>query len=174
MKDEELMKWQKNVDRQFVQLLKKRVIYFLWAFVCAFSFFLFSYGLIFNFLANGEIAAASLLNSVAIIFFLILEKVEGYYSKRYKERLKKEGKKLSKFGRVYHSGEHMAMKSALYFFYVELLVCVAIVEVKPDFPVLGNMTEYFQSVQYGILLLIATDTFLQQMFKDEKQIKNEQ
>ena len=157
---------------QFIQILKKRIIYFCWAFVCAFSFFLFSYGLIFKFLANSEIAAASLLNSLAIIFFLILEKVEKYYSKRYKEKLKKEEKKLSKFGVVYHSGEHMAMKSALYLFYIGLLVCVAIVEVKPDFPVLRDMTEYFQSVQYGILLLIATDIFLQQMLKDENKEYN--
>ena len=154
---------------QFMQILKKRITYFCWAFAAAFSYFLISYVIIFKLLVNGDIAASTLLNSLTIIFFLVLGELENHRVKKYKEKPKKEDKSIfSRIARAYYyEAPDMSMKSALYLFYIGLLVCVAIVEVKPDFPVLRDMTEYFQSVQYGILLLIATDIFLQQMLKDE-------
>ena len=60
-----------------------------------------------------------------------------------------------------------SFKAAIYLFYVVILVISGINVANPDF--IGPIfNDYLQSVQYGILILIAADAFLGQVFKDTK------
>jgi hypothetical protein len=59
-----------------------------------------------------------------------------------------------------------SVKSALYLYYIGILVCTAIVVAEPEFPYLSDLKGYFQSVEYGILILIAADVFIDRLFKD--------
>jgi hypothetical protein len=49
---------------------------------------------------------------------------------------------------------------------LSILICTAIIAAEPEFPYLSNLKGYFQSVEYGILILIAADVFIDRLFKD--------
>ena len=132
----------------------------MWTVAIACSFFLFSYGFVFRYLANENILTATIYNSFAIIFFLIIEKA-GTVSRKETQK-----KKPSAFWQHLWFAGGVSNKSVLYLFFIWLLMCMAIVAAEPDFPVLGNMKGYFESTQYGFLILIATDAYLEQVFKD--------
>jgi len=142
----------------------------LWTIVIAFSFFLLSYLFIFQSVTNQNILTATIWNSAAIIFFLILGKIELPAARKKKAKKREYPRILQLFHEVTAS---VSIKAALYFFYIVLLMCTAIIAVEPDFPILHNLGDYFRSVYYGLLVLIATDKFLEQMFKDENSIEVE-
>jgi len=92
-----------------------------------------------------------------------------------KLRKKAEEKKLNLLLRLikyYLSGP--SVKSALYLFYIAVLICTAVlyaghsIEIVFDDTILAS-SEYFGSVRYGLLVLIAADKFTEQLFKDIKE-----
>jgi len=58
-----------------------------------------------------------------------------------------------------------SFKSALYLFYFVVLVFATVDTASPG-RYSDEFSTYLQSVQYGILLLLAADTFIGQIFKD--------
>jgi len=65
-----------------------------------------------------------------------------------------------------------SIKSAVYFFYIVVLVVTAIRAAQPDFPIWPglfgdtHLDPYLLSVRYGMLLLLAADKFLEQITQD--------
>ena len=115
---------------------------------------------------GGNVLAATFWNLGIILVFILVEKVEYYFLS--KMCLTDGDKKVSiprRILRSYLTGA--SIKSALYFFYMGILICTAILAADPDFsPFLHEMRYYFLSVRYGILFLIAADKFFDQLFKD--------
>jgi len=114
--------------------------------------------------ADGNVLTASLLNAGYIVVFILLEKIETYICKKIKAR--NAGKEPGLLLRLYYSYMSGAsLKSALYLFYFVILV-YATVDIASPGLFSDEFSGYLQSVQYGILLLLAADTFITQLSKD--------
>ena len=144
-------------------MIKKKVSKFIWAVWFALGHYALT-AIVFNSMAGRSLIAVTVLNFALIIFFLVLEKVENYFVIKIKAREQK--KKPSVFTKIliaYLGG--ISFKTALYLFYIFILVCSGINAVEPDF--FGEVfKDYLLTVEYGILVLVAADSFLSQLFKD--------
>jgi len=149
--------------------LKRRAKYILISAAMAIGFFLVSYHVIFWNIAGGNILAATIWNLAIIFLILIVEKLEIYIIEKIssKMRSKKKHPLFLKFREQWL--DDASVKSYLYCFYIGVLVCSALIAADPYFPVLGGMSDYFLSTRYGILVLVAVDKFLEQVFKDLKE-----
>ena len=130
------------------------------------GYFVCSYVLVYNSFGNEELFAATVGNIIFIFFILALDKAERYLYKNMAKKLENKKDKKSTFLYKIIKSDDIPIRAGLYFFYIVLVICSAIVAADPKFPYLENMTGYFQSVEYGILVLIAADGFMGQLFKD--------
>jgi len=147
-----------------MHIIIKRFLYFLSALWIAIGFFYCSLW-IFHGVANNDVFYATILNTALILGFVILDKFEDQLYIRLK--LSSEKKKpgiLKKIAIYYFTGA--SFKTSLYLFYFVMLICNALVSADPDFPVLRDLTDYFKTVYYGILILFAADTFLTRLLDD--------
>jgi len=147
-----------------METLKKKAKYTLQATIIAVSFYLFT-TFIFIDVADSNVLAATIINIGVIFFFVCLEKVEHYVIA--KLRIMAEKQKLNLLKRIfkkYYQGP--SVKSSLYLFYIVVLVVTALLAADPNFPIPFGSNEYFASVRYGLLILIAADKFMEQLFKD--------
>ena len=142
---------------------KKKVGKFIWAVWFALGHYALT-AIIFNSLARQSLMAVTVLNFALIVFFLVLEKVEN--SLVFKLKASEQKSKPSFYKKIliaYLGG--ISFKTALYLFYIFILVCSGINAVEPGF--FGEVfKDYLLTVEYGILVLVAADSFLNQLFKD--------
>jgi len=153
-----------------MKIFKKRLFYFLSALWYAFFFFWLTTNIYYG-VANLNLLYATIWNTALIVGLVIWDKVEERIYVRIKPR--DENVKpgiLKRIGLIYFGGA--TFKTALYLFYFVMLIANALVTADPDFPFLSNLTGYFKSVYYGILILFAADTFLTRLLDDvqEKRI----
>jgi hypothetical protein len=95
-----------------------------------------------------------------------MDSVEGIiYKKKYPNGGKR---KPNIYSKVYRN---VSFTPALYLFHFGVQICVALIAAEPDFPILGDMGDYFLSVQYGLLVLLAGDMFSESIFKDLSKIR---
>ena len=143
--------------------LKKKIIKFLWTVWFAFGHFWLT-TLIFNNFARRSMITATALNFALIIIFLIEDRLGDYFAK--KLNAKEQGQKHNIFARMFMAYfNSVSFKTALYLFYIFVLICIAIDNVEPDF-FDEHFSLYLLTVEYGILVLVAADTFLNQFLKD--------
>jgi len=146
-----------------LKTLKKKIIKFIWAALFAWGFF-WTTVLIFNNVAGRSMIANTVLNFVLIIIFLLEDLVGDYYLSKKKEKAQDE--KPGLFQRMIASYlSSVSFKTALYLFYIAILVFSAIDSVEPEL-FNEDFSMYLTSVEYGILVLVAADNFLQQFLKD--------
>ena len=141
-------------------------IYVLKSVFMACMYLFASYSLVYKDLAGGNLLAASIYNIVFIFVLLTMDKVETYLWKKVRKKKNTIPEKPSTFKKI--KGVlflDVPFKTGLYFFYIFLLVCSAIVTAEPDFPVISNFSNYLKSVYYGLLVLMATDKFLELVLK---------
>jgi len=152
-----------------MKLFKRKVSYVLWAIAYAYFIF-FLTQIIYSAIADGNASIATIGNMAMIIIFVITEKVEYFLAPRvYKFSKRKNinffAKKIAEILIGYWTGP--SFKAAMYFFYIVVIFYTALLAAGtsfiPDFP-----EGYLTSVRYGILLLIAADKFMEQIFKDIK------
>ena len=150
-------------------MLKKKAIFVLYAAVYAYGVYLLT-AFIFTTVARGDILVATIWNLAIIVTFVFLEKIENFAVIRLKSGLARTGKQPGipkKLLISYLSGA--SIKSALYLYYIVILALSAILAADPEFSALqGGWSGYLLSMRYGILVLIATDKFFDQIFKDIK------
>ena len=147
-----------------MKILRKRVFYLLGTALAAYSYFIMT-DWIFQEVAEGDMLTMMIWNLMLILSWLAMDKMEKYIYRWVKARDKKKGVTWwSKALAVMFY--NISLKSALYFFYIGVLVCYAILAADPDFPHISHMGDYLQSVYYGALILFATDKLLGQVFKD--------
>lgn len=146
---------------------KKRILYILQSAGLGFCYFFLSYHLVFKNLAEEDVFLATIWNLLLIFIILAIERIEVYIAIKFSSRIRqKKANMLSKILDIYF--KEASLKSALYCFYIVLLICIALLAANPEFEPLGDMSDYFLSVRYGILVLIAVDKFMDQVFKDLK------
>jgi hypothetical protein len=144
-------------------MLRKKVIKFFWAVFFAIGHYLLTV-IVFNNVAGRSMIAATVLNFALIMIFLIEERIGDYYIA--KQGAKEQSKKQSIFKRIFKSYfNSVSYKTALYLFYIFILICSATDRVEPDL-FNENFSRYLLTVEYGILVLVAADTFLNQFDKD--------
>jgi len=148
-------------------MYKKRVFYVIQSAVLGFLYFFLSYHIVFRSWAEEDVFLATIGNLLLIFVILVVERMENYIAIKLSSRVKqKKTHMLSKILDVYL--KEASLKSALYCFYIVLLICIALLAANPEFEPLRDMKDYFLSVRYGILVLIAVDKFMDQVFKDLK------
>ena len=140
------------------------------------SFYAFGiYGItsaIYFLVADRNVLVATIWNMAMIIYFIILEKVEYYFYNKLKTR--ETDKKFKLPLRIYNAYLKWSVyggasfKSAMYFFYIVVTIYNALVAAEPSLAVRVIPDDYLLSVRYGILVLIAADKFMEQIFKDIK------
>jgi hypothetical protein len=126
---------------------------------------------IYTLFSEANILIATLANIALIFFVLVQEKIELSLLKKAHDKylVKSRGRIASLALTLYRSWtEDASIKAGLYCFYIVLLLCTAIVSAKPEFPLLREHINYFNSVRYGLLILLASDKFMSQVFNDLK------
>jgi hypothetical protein len=144
-------------------MLKKKIIKFFWASLFAFGHFGLT-AIVFNNVAHRSLIAVTVINFALIIVFLIEDRVADYFTA--KRKVKEQGKEqniLTKLLKSYLNS--VSFKTALYLFYIFILICSAIDNVAPGY-FSEDFSIYLLTVEYGILVLVAGDTFLNQFLKD--------
>jgi len=146
-----------------MKLIRKKVKYMIWATIYALGHWSLTQSIFWG-MANMNVLVASLLNAGYIVLFIVLEKIEIYICKKIKARnTGREPGLILKMYYSYMSG--VSLKTALYLFYFVILVHATIHMASPGV-FSDEFGDYLQSVQYGILLLLAADTFVAQLHKD--------
>ena len=116
-------------------------------------------------IAKGNILSGTIWNIALILFFVAIDKIENYLLATLKPR--KSGKRfgfLKSWLKNYLYGP--SMKSAIYLFYIIVVAKTAVLTADPEIGLLFGSSDYFLSMRYGILVLVASDKFLEQTIKD--------
>jgi len=143
--------------------LFKKVKYFISAAIFALAHWSLTQTIFWG-IADTNVLTASLINAGYIVVFIFLEKIEIFIYKKVKAR--NADKPPGLFLRLYYSYMTGAsLKSALYLFYFVVLIIATVDTASPEM-YSQEYSDYLQSVQYGILLLLAADTFVTQLSKD--------
>jgi len=146
-----------------MKTLKVKIVKFIWAVFFAWGFFWFSI-IIFNNVAARSMIATMALNFALIIAFLIEDAVADYFYAKKKPAEQSEPPGL--FKRMINAYfTSVSFKTALYLFYIAILIWSAIDTVEPEL-FNEDISLYLTSVEYGILVLVAADNFLQLFLKD--------
>ena len=146
-------------------MLKKRAVYVFKNILWACFYFILSYYIIFIDIANRDLLTGTILNIIFIFILLFMEKLENYVFYKIVDKLKSREKPTIVLKIISYISNDVPFKPALYFFYIVVLICSAILSAEPEFRYLSYMSDYFKTVDYGILVLLACDQFLSQVFK---------
>ena len=124
-------------------------------------------------LAKYSMVYAYLGNIVMIILGLLLDEIipATYRSRKFTEQLKQE-KNLKENLRIIRLqlDNFISFKTALYLFYILILVIAQIREFAPDL-ITGNLRNFILATEYSILLLVAFDALIKQFYDDRKRIE---
>jgi hypothetical protein len=143
------------------------VEYVLGAIAIAYGFY-FLTGYIFAVVTERNLLHATIWNVALIFVFVAIDKFNYFTAPRVYAWLMRHGRKTV-FSRTYRwVMEDVSLKSGMYFYYMAVLVCMALLYADPTIEPLAQMAEYFRSMYYGILILIASDKFLGQVYQDVK------
>ena len=151
--------------------LKKKLYFITWAVVIAYGHLFFSQ-VIFWMVADGHVLTAAIWHMFSIIGFLIYDKLANYIHKKIQPKDKSHKPNfVRRILNAYLGGS--SFKTGLYLFYIGILALSAINASDPilfeDVRHFGQFTftsDYLVSVEYGILILIAVDTFIAHLTKD--------
>ena len=126
----------------------------------SFIFAFMSFGTFMNH-ADQSMIAVTAINFALILFFLLFDKFCDFLVPKLQARKQNT---LTEW-LLWFMDDDVSFRSALYLFYIIILICLALEAVEPGlFP--GRFSLYLVSIEYGILVLIAFDIFLNQFFKD--------
>jgi len=139
----------------------------------AIALFNLTFFVIWHYLARGDILLAYILNGVIILLITIKVKMKlNYLHNRTSAPCK--NKRLSIFLDYFilEKQNLNSVKTSLYLLYIFVLVSSHILRINPYlFELSENTRNYFSTIGYGLILLIAVDKFVNQFMKDNKRIK---
>lgn len=142
-----------------MQTWKRKAVHFLKAVFVASLYYLVTYYLIYLVVAKEDKLAMTLWNLAFIIGMIALDKIEQLVIKRYYLK----GTENGELATLSSDFLIIPFKAGLYLFYIVVVLCVAILAAEPQFPLLSDVSGYFLSVYYGILLVVAADKFNETM-----------
>jgi len=139
----------------------------LFASVHGIIFFIFTCQFNYYFIAGRDVLRATVLNMFAVVLFLMVDKWEVHMAARLAEQVEEgDATPLTKSLFSFFNWGGISAKTGLYWFYVVLLFLMAIVAADPSFPVLNAYRNYFDTVSYGLLILITYDKFLERIIAE--------
>jgi len=146
-----------------------KLVFILETIVTALVFGLVTYFIIYERLADGHRLTAYIYNLALIAIILILDKVtdtimmtDGFLKKDY-------GVIRNFLSRVLFVTHFVSFKTALYLFYIVMLIMSRISILEPDI-IDRYQLGFIYSVEYGIVLLIPLDKFIDLITKDDRRI----
>ncbi|MCL2446799.1 MAG: hypothetical protein FWD06_08550 [Oscillospiraceae bacterium] len=152
---------------QTLQILKRKAVLVLWAAFTAWGYFWITL-LIYD--RTPSLLMATVLNAFLTIFMLLFDITSDLiYHACYKYISGSRNFFLRMLNGFFGAS---SIKSAVYFFYIVVLIVTAIRAAQPDFPIWpglfgdDHLDPYLLSVRYGMLLLLAADKFLEQITQD--------
>ena len=151
-------------------ILKNKLMYFISTLLVALVYFFVTY-MIFYVYVNEDLFYATIINSFYIIFIVIMERIENSLVR--KLRLENETKKLGCLAKLFLKINHLTTDrscgiAALYLFYLIVIILTALITAKPEVTFLNRFcSTYFQSLSFGLLILITSDQFMKEMFNNK-------
>lgn len=133
---------------------------------------IFSYTIIYQRMANENIFHSYLYNVIFILIAIIADKLARVMLAKLKQKPLN-----SKFGAIVRQilyaadFELLSLKSGLYLFYMATLIFSKIIALDPPFEVPYTVYRFITFVEYGLVLLVAFDKFVDQFTKADKYIK---
>jgi len=143
------------------------LLYAFYAVIMAVSYGLFTYFGIFARGAEGFALRTYIWNLALITIVLLIDKLYLFKLKKSAEKRKAANKKY----RVLH---FVSFKASLYLFYIfalissRLMLLLDVGEMEAAY----NFRNYLLSIEYGLILLVAADKFIDQFAKDKKQMRD--
>jgi len=143
-------------------------MYSLYAVIMAVIYGLFTYFGIFARGESGFILRTYIWNLAMIILVLLIDRI--YLAKLKKKANKRKSE--NKRAKVLH---FVSFKASLYLFYMfaliasRLLLILDFSELSREVERLYSFQDYILSIEYGLILLVAVDKFIDQFIKDKKQ-----
>jgi len=132
---------------------------------------LFAYYIIYERLAFGHPVIAYIMNLLFIIVILMLD-IWVHRKMDRKEFLAADRSKLHDFlGKMLFYCHFVSFKTGLYLFYLIMLIASRTSTLEPSL-LDPYMRTFIYSVEYGILLLLPMDKFLEQLYKDDKRMQS--
>jgi hypothetical protein len=117
--------------------------------------------------ANFDPVATTIWNLVAILVVLIIDKLTSTVLENWYQRLKESGRRPGLTKALLFWIDDVGPKPALYLFYIVILIVSAIFAADPTNPLYTEFWQgYLLAARYGLLVLVAADKFLKQMFKE--------
>ena len=130
---------------------------------------LFTYYVIYEWLADGHRLLAYVYNIAFIAFVLLFDKYANHVMSK-DGFLTKERTKFKHFlAQVLFATHFVSFKTALYLFYIVMLIFSRVSMLEPDL-IDRHHLSFIYSVEYGVILLIPLDKFLELLTKDDKRI----
>jgi len=145
-------------------------IYLITSLIWALIYGVIAYFVIYRWIANGNMLVTYLGNIVFIVAILMLDEVGVRFSQTKNPTLTVEVfHKMGRLDKGFYLASLISFKSALYMFYIVALVLSRLTLLEPDsipFPV----NNFLLSIEYGLVLLIASDKLIGQLRKDERRM----
>ncbi|MCL1788423.1 MAG: hypothetical protein FWG38_10600 [Defluviitaleaceae bacterium] len=145
-----------------MKTLRKRLLYFITAALYALGYFTVSQTIFWG-VAGENILAAAFWNVGFILFAIVLDKAETLLYTKLIAKYQARPNLLTRLVKAYLGG--VSFKSALYLFYIVILVLSIIGRAQPE-QFYEGFHAYLISVESGILVLFAADQFFKQLFAD--------
>jgi len=130
---------------------------------------LFTYYVIYNWLAGGHRLLAYIYNIAFIAIILLFDKYANFV-------MSKDGFLTAERTRFKHflaqalfATHFVSFKTALYLFYIIMLIISRVSVLEPSL-IDRHQLSFIYSVEYGVVLLIPLDKFLELLTKDDKRI----
>jgi len=140
--------------------------YTLYAVIMAAGYGLFTYFGIFARGAEGFALRTYIWNLILITLVLLIDRL-------YLRKLKKNAAQRKAEGRKSKTMHFVSFKASLYLFYMfalvasRLMLLLDVGELAAEY----SFRNYLLSIEYGLILLVAADKFIDQFVKDKKQMR---
>ena len=145
-------------------------IYTLYAIVMALIYGLVTYFGVFARGTDGFALRTYIWNILLIIIVLFVDR-------RYLIKIKRNAEKRGSHDKKTKMLHFVSFKASLYLFYMfalvssRLLLLLDLEELRWETESVYNFRNYLLSIEYGLILLVAADKFIDQFIKDKKQMK---
>lgn len=147
--------------------IKPLLFFRLSSIVQAIGYGVITYFVIYRLIAKEDVFLTYLLNIVAIILMLFVDSVAHRFAEKKAHDIRKVYAGMGKVLRaVFLLGQGFT-RSAMYLFYLVVLVLSRMEEMKPGIMPL-RLGGFFASIEYGILLLFAFDTLKELLVTDKQ------
>jgi len=150
----------------------KNRLKFLFAFetiATATMYGLFAYFIIYGMFANGRPLVAYIYNIFFIIAMLLMDMLANHYLSKEDFVEANHSKLHNFFSKLLFFSHFVSFKTSLYLFYVVMLVVSRISILETDI-INPYLRTFIYSVEYGVLLLVPLDKFIDLLIRDDKRV----